>query len=182
MAQKLLQRIEASLAEAAIPPSVFGREAVHDPRLVADQREGRIAGLSMTCRAEHFMNKWRADYRAGRVAPRGRENLMRWSPVRPARPGCSHRRLARLLARELPHGLLLGASTLRPWASANFIGARHLFPCTIADEDAAVLRPLLQARLESVEWRLPGHIVAGLVVEIAEDSGGLRIEVLTVED
>ena len=107
---------------------------------------------------------------------------MRWSPVRPARPGCPHRRLARLLARELPHGLLLGASTLRPWASANFVGARHLFPCAIGNEDAAVLGPLLQARLETVEWRLPGHIVADLVVEFAEDHDSLRIEMLTVED
>ena len=108
--------------------------------------------------------------------------MMRWSPVRPARPGCPHRRLLRLLARELPHGLVLGASTLRPWASATFVGARHLFPCKINNEDAAALRPLLQARLESIEWRLPGHIVADLVVEIAEDGADLRIEVLTVED
>jgi hypothetical protein len=182
MAQKLLQRIEAFLAESAIPPSVFGREAVHDPRLAADLREDRIVGLSMTCR---LSGRPRCAARRPAPlcgAPPGRESLMRWSPVRPARPGCPHRRLAHLLARELPHGLLLGASTLRPWASANFVGARHLFPCRIADEDAAVLRPLLQARLESVEWRLPGHIVAGRVVEIAEDSGGLRIEVLTVED
>jgi hypothetical protein len=107
---------------------------------------------------------------------------MRWSSVRPARPGCPHRRLARLLARELPHGLLLGASTLRPWASANFVGARHLFPCAIGNEDAAVLLPLLQARLETVEWRLPGHIVADLIVELAEGRDSLRIEMLTVED
>ncbi|MGH6651514.1 MAG: hypothetical protein ACREB7_10325 [Sphingopyxis sp.] len=107
---------------------------------------------------------------------------MRWSPVRPARPGCPHRRLARLLARELPHGLLLGASTLRPWASANFVGALHLFPCAIGNEDATVLQPLLQARLETVEWRLPGHIVADLVVELAEGRDSLRIEMLTVED
>ncbi|WP_235535562.1 hypothetical protein [Sphingopyxis sp. Root1497] len=108
--------------------------------------------------------------------------MMRWSPARPPRPGCPHRRLRRLLERELPHGLSLGASTLRPWASANFVGARHLFPCLIGDEDAAVLRPLLQARLETIEWRLPGHIVADLVVEMADDGANLRIEVLTVED
>jgi len=108
--------------------------------------------------------------------------MMRWSPVRPARPGCPHRRLVRLLARELPHGLLPGASTFRPWASANFVGARHIFPCTVGGEDAAVLRPLLQARLETIEWRLPGHILADLAVEIADDGAGLRIEMLTVED
>lgn len=71
MTQTLLQRVEAFLVESAIPQSVFGRDAVRDPKLVADLREGRIAGLRMTCRAEHFMNKWRADYRAGRVRPRG---------------------------------------------------------------------------------------------------------------
>ncbi|WP_232314596.1 hypothetical protein [Sphingopyxis sp. QXT-31] len=107
--------------------------------------------------------------------------MMRWSPAAPPRPGCPHGRLRRLLARELPHGVLLEPSTLRPWASANFVGARHLYPCAVADDDAAALRPLLQARLETIEWRLPGHIVADLVVEAAAE-GGLRIEVLTVED
>lgn len=108
--------------------------------------------------------------------------MMRWFPVRPARPGCPHRRLRRLLARELPHGVTINASTLRPWASANFVGGRHLFPCTVADADGATLRLLLQARLETIEWRLPGHIVADLIVELAEDGTDLRIEILTVED
>ena len=71
MARNLLQRIEAFLAESAMPPSVFGREAVRDPRLVADLREGRVAGLRIICRVEHFMNKWRADRRSGQVAPLG---------------------------------------------------------------------------------------------------------------
>ena len=72
MARNLLQRIEAFLAESAMPPSVFGRAAVHDPRLVSDLRGGREPGLRLICRVEHFMNKWRADHRAGRVAPCGR--------------------------------------------------------------------------------------------------------------
>lgn len=71
MEHSLLQRIEAFLVESAIPQSVFGRDAVRDPRLVADLREGRVAGLRIVCRLEHFMNKWRADFRAGRVKPRG---------------------------------------------------------------------------------------------------------------
>lgn len=75
MEQKLLQRIEAFLVESAIPPSVFGRDAVRDARLVADLREGRVAGLRIICRVEHFMNKWRADHRAGRVKPRGDRRL-----------------------------------------------------------------------------------------------------------
>src|SRR3546814_10212594 len=80
-------------------------------------------------------------------------------------PGCPHRRLRRLLARELPHGLTLGVSTLRPWASANFVGARHLFPCSVAAGDDQGLARTLHAHLGAVEFRLPGHIVADVAVE-----------------
>lgn len=68
MERTLLQRIEAFLKESAMPPSVFGRVAVRDPMLVSDLRGGREAGGQLICRVEHFMNKWRADHRAGRVA------------------------------------------------------------------------------------------------------------------
>lgn len=105
---------------------------------------------------------------------------MHGSPARPLRPACPHGRLRRLLARELSHGLLLGASTLRPWASANFVGARHIFPCTVGEGEAEQVRVPLQARLDAVEWRLTGHIVADIAVEAVDE--GLRIEVLTVED
>ncbi len=71
MERSLLQRIEAFLKESAMPPSVFGRAAAHDPRLVSDLRSGREPGLDMICRVEHFMNKWRAEHRAGEVAPLG---------------------------------------------------------------------------------------------------------------
>lgn len=71
MERSLLQRIEAFLKESAMPPSVFGRAAVRDPRLVSDLRGGREPGLRVICRVEHFMNKWRADRHAGRVIPVG---------------------------------------------------------------------------------------------------------------
>ncbi len=64
-------RIEAFLKESAMPPSVFGRAAVGDPRLVSDLRGGREPGRALIRRVEHFMNKWRAEYHAGQVAPRG---------------------------------------------------------------------------------------------------------------
>ncbi|WP_447757051.1 hypothetical protein [Sphingopyxis fribergensis] len=108
--------------------------------------------------------------------------MMRWSPAQPPRPGCPHRRLRHLFARELPHGLLLGASTFRPWASANFVGARHLFPCTLAAGDAAMVRTALHDRLNAAEWTLPGHIVADVAVEHGAEPDTLRIEILTVED
>lgn len=71
MERSLLQRIEAFLKESAMPPSVFGRSAVRDPRLVSDLRGGREPGLRVRCRVEHFMNKWHADRRTGHVAPQG---------------------------------------------------------------------------------------------------------------
>ncbi len=46
MERSLLQRIEAFLKESAMPPSVFGRAAVHDPRLVSDLRGGREPAAS----------------------------------------------------------------------------------------------------------------------------------------
>lgn len=73
MERSLLQRIEAFLKESHMPPSVFGRAAVHDPRLVSDLRGGREPGQRLICRIENFMNRWRADFRAGRVdQPRDR--------------------------------------------------------------------------------------------------------------
>ena len=71
MERSLLQRIEAFLHESQMPPSVFGRAAACDPRLVSDLRGGREPGRRMICRVEHFMNKWRADRSAGRIAPCG---------------------------------------------------------------------------------------------------------------
>ena len=107
--------------------------------------------------------------------------MMRWSPAPPSRPGCPHRRLRRLLARALPLELSLGASTLRPWASASFVGARHNFDCA-CPVDAAALRRALQDRLNAALWALPGHIVADIAVEADKESGMLKIEMLTVED
>lgn len=75
MTQGLLHRIEHFLKESEIPPSVFGRDAVRDPRLVRDLREGRVCGRAIACRAEHYMNIWRAERRAGRARPRGDRRL-----------------------------------------------------------------------------------------------------------
>ena len=110
--------------------------------------------------------------------------MIRWSPTLPTRPGCPHRRLRRLLLRELHEGLEPGASIFRPWASASFVGARHIFPFTftITANDKAELRCTLQDQLNAIEWTLPGHIVADIVVERGADAGALQIEILTVED
>lgn len=84
MERSLLQRINAFLKESEMPPSVFGRHAVSDPRFVSDLRGGRVPGSRIAGRAEHFMNKWRADRRAGRVGPSGDRRV---SLVRKAEAG-----------------------------------------------------------------------------------------------
>lgn len=102
--------------------------------------------------------------------------MIRCSPAARARAACPHRRLSRLLAAELGAAFALGPSTLRPWASASFVGARHLYAC----EAPSGARACVQDRLAAVEWRLPGHIVADIAVEAHGDT--LVIEILTVED
>ncbi len=108
--------------------------------------------------------------------------MTRWSPALSRRPGCPHRRLRHLLAGALPPGLTIGASTFRPWASANFVGARHIFPCAVAVGDDNAVYAALQAELAATEWTLPGHVVADASVECGAEPRALQIEILTVED
>ena len=108
--------------------------------------------------------------------------MTRWSPAPSRRPGCPHRRLRHLLTDALPTGMTIGASTFRPWASANFVGARHIFPCALAVGDGKAVGAALQSALGALEWALPGHVVADVVVEGDKEPDALQIEVLTVED
>lgn len=71
MERSLLQKIDLFLKESAMPPTVLGRRAVSDPRLVGDLRRGREPGGRIICRVEQFMNIWRRDYLAGRVGTHG---------------------------------------------------------------------------------------------------------------
>ena len=103
--------------------------------------------------------------------------MIRWSPSAPQRRGCPHRRLTHLLAAELGGRATIDRSTLRPWASANFVGARHRFDCS--GQGVSVER--LRERLVALEWRLSGHIVADVALEAGEGPG-FTIEILTVED
>lgn len=50
------QRIERFLRANPISATRFGRDAVGDPRLVADLRRGREPRARMVNRLEHFMN------------------------------------------------------------------------------------------------------------------------------
>jgi len=56
----LIRSIEKFLREHAMPPTLFGRRSVRDPRFVFDLRQGRQPGNRVKQRAEHFMNIWNA--------------------------------------------------------------------------------------------------------------------------
>ncbi|WOK36066.1 hypothetical protein [Sphingomonas sp. C3-2] len=57
METHLLRRIEKHLRRYAIPPTRFGREAVRDPRLVLDMRNGREPGARLSARVHRFIDE-----------------------------------------------------------------------------------------------------------------------------
>jgi hypothetical protein len=54
----LIRRIEKFLRQTGMPWTKFGRLATHDPRFVADLRNGRTPRPEMERRVEHFMNTY----------------------------------------------------------------------------------------------------------------------------
>jgi RNA 3'-terminal phosphate cyclase len=46
----LLNIVQRHLRKTGIPPTRFGREAAHDPRLVEDLRNGRAVGQKLAAR------------------------------------------------------------------------------------------------------------------------------------
>jgi hypothetical protein len=57
----LLRQIERFLRQTDMPLTKFGRLAAHDPRFVADLRNGRMPRAAMEARVIEFMNSHIAD-------------------------------------------------------------------------------------------------------------------------
>lgn len=55
----ILRKIESFLRDTGMAPTRFGRDAVRDPRLVFDMRNGREPSAKMIQKIEHFMNIFR---------------------------------------------------------------------------------------------------------------------------
>jgi DNA transposition AAA+ family ATPase len=51
----ILKKIDQFLHASGMPPTVFGREAVHDPRLVGDLRNGREPRPETVARIETYI-------------------------------------------------------------------------------------------------------------------------------
>jgi hypothetical protein len=52
-----LRRIETYLRATQTPPTRFGREVAHDPRLVFDLRQGRSVGASLAARIDAYLDQ-----------------------------------------------------------------------------------------------------------------------------
>ena len=71
------------------------------------------------------------------------------------------------------------------WASATFSGSRHSFALALSGPEAAATTTRLAARLEAIEFDLPGHLVADIAITQRTDEAdhsAFSIEALTVED
>jgi hypothetical protein len=93
----------------------------------------------------------------------------------------AHAGLIRSLLAQVDGQATLIDSSSRPWASVTFTGARHRLrisaPAGAAD--------WLTERLDEIEFIIPGHIVADIVLTECTVSDGLfalAIEALTIED
>ena len=53
----LLRRVELYLRRSGMPPTRFGREAVRDPRLVSDLRNGREPGAAIRGRVTAYLDE-----------------------------------------------------------------------------------------------------------------------------
>lgn len=89
--------------------------------------------------------------------------------------------MRRILVGGLPDGITIDTSLLHPWASANFVGARHIFACSVASGADDAQRATLEAQLGARDWALADQIVADVAVDDNRDDR-LRIAILTVED
>lgn len=76
----------------------------------------------------------------------------------------------------------IGHAKMTPWASATFVGARHVLGL---DAAASPLLDAWLATLAEAEFTLRGHLVADVhVASTSRDGGRVRVslEALTIED
>lgn len=112
------------------------------------------------------------------------EAIMPSSP-RPVRRDC-HGRLISALLNRAGQDCDIVETTLTPWASATFIGARHCLTLILKGDDAAVRAEALTVLLPEADFTIAGHLVADLSVDSTEvtgpDEARLRLSILTIEN
>lgn len=106
-----------------------------------------------------------------------------------ARPGTTRDPLPRLLAqlgaRAGDPGRIIRA-TSRPWASALFQGRRHIVTMWIGGDDAPARQTRFADGLGEVQWSLPNHFVADIIIDdvapAPEEGIEMELSILTIED
>lgn len=76
-------------------------------------------------------------------------------------------------------------SVSRPWASALFEGRRHSITIGLGGDDPLGCRERFIDDIGSVEWTLPGHFVADIMVDALRIDGHgcwVDLSALTIED
>ena len=93
------------------------------------------------------------------------------------------RALQERIGTEIP--LEIRSARSEAWASATFSGSRHSFALALSGPEAPAATARLAARLEAIEFDLPGHLVADVTLTKrvdGSDCSAFSIEALTVED
>ncbi|MEJ7933000.1 hypothetical protein WG907_01860 [Sphingobium sp. AN558] len=95
------------------------------------------------------------------------------------------RLLTQLIARVGDPSLIVRA-TSRAWASALFQGRRHVILIQIGGSDALARQARFADGLAEVDWSLPRHFVADIVIDdVSRTPDGalwMELSALTIED
>lgn len=114
----------------------------------------------------------------------GATNLIRNKAITKRQSDPLPRLLAQLLVRA-GTGAWIERAVSRPWASALFEGRRHSITVGLGGEDPLGISEGFIDDIGSVEWTLPGHFVADILVDsLRIDNRGCWVDLsaLTIED
>jgi len=119
-------------------------------------------------------------------ATRQRHRLRSREWPRPPRKDPHTRVIAQLLDLAGTDSSVIATSS-RPWASATFVGARHVVVLRLKGPDNAARAATLADRLPDAEFSITGHIVADACAdELRPAADGsetvMRLSILTIED
>ncbi len=183
----LIWHIEKYLRKTGMRASNFGREAVKDPRLVSDLRQGREPGKRIAERVFDYMEERGPDPvlpRQPRTPPPPRRPLPKPQYInRPARVDAG-RALRIALQDILGEGAELLSTRERPWASATFVGARHYWTWALTAKNRQARSISVEATLSAHEFSVRGYIVADAVVtesRLATLDDGRPAIIMTIE-
>lgn len=158
--RNLLQKIERHLSDTGVMPTRFGRDAVGDPRLIADIKNGREPRPETTARILAFIDA-----------------------SRPAPPTAACEALLAALGSIAGRRFAADARS-RPWYCAGLAGEWHRLTLRFKGCSTRENVDRLVRQVGEHEFALPGLLVADISVgDLVEDDMGtsVALEALTLE-